>query len=139
LGFQQGAFSIENGQKVCYPELIPLARQVLRSLTRQRRGKKQIPAFLLAGKGDERVLGLLKRQQDALLILRQSRFGARIGASDARPDTPQVKRCLEDARTDGERITATVADVQEGTGLQSHTAGESDPREEISGHHPDVG
>ena len=53
LGFQQGAFGVEDRQKVCYPELIPLARQVLCLLTRLRRGIQQVTAFLLAGKIDQ--------------------------------------------------------------------------------------
>lgn len=42
LSCQQSPFSVEDGQKVGHPELIPLARQTRRLLTRLGRGPKSL-------------------------------------------------------------------------------------------------
>ena len=69
LRCQQSPFSVEDGQKVCHAELIPLAGQVLRLLTRLRRGVKQVTACLLTGEIDQGVFCLLEGEQDALFVL----------------------------------------------------------------------
>src|SRR5687768_11771471 len=48
--------------------------------------------FAGAGMRDERVLGLLERQQDGLLVPRQSALGARAARGDAGSHTPEVER-----------------------------------------------
>ena len=49
LSGQEGAFSVEDREKICHPGLIPLPRQVLGLFTRLRRGPQRIAALLLAG------------------------------------------------------------------------------------------
>lgn len=136
LRCQQRPFSVEDGQKVGHPELIPLTRQVLRLLTRLRRGPQQVTACLLAGEIDQGVFCVLEGEQDALFVERERRLGAGVGAPDARPDASQVEGRPKDAGTDRERVTAALAEVRQRGRLQRHTAEEGDAREQVGGLHP---
>ena len=90
--------------------MIPLSREVLGLLARLRRGPQRLTACLLAGKSDQSVFRVFKGEQDALFVLRQGRLRARIGGSDTRPDTAQVKGCPKDVGTDGNRYKLFAAD-----------------------------
>ena len=79
LGGQEGAFGVEDREKICHPELIPLPRQVLGLLTRLRRGPQRITARLLAGERDQGGFRVFEGEQDALFVLGERRLGARIG------------------------------------------------------------
>jgi hypothetical protein len=113
LGFEKGAFGDEDGQKVCHPELIALGRQVHRLLTRLRRGLQQITTRLLTGEIDQGIFRLFEGEQDTLFVLDEGHLGTGIGASDARQDRSQIEARPKDAGTDGERVTAALAEVRE--------------------------